>query len=264
SAPYTFKFYVDHGGARTLVHVVPREVARKARARAASLGQPTKKSFGLHNLDVKPLDGPVTSGQGDQPIIVTGPEDLIKAAATECGMVNDPTGSISDPTNPNNLLGDPDFQDIVAQEQNHQRITQMAPADLWSLFNGGAGGGTPLSYSIFPTAPASCDEVLEDEETLICVADKLAQLADTLSPLRWHAVRFLDNSNTPNDTLAWIVPPPADAEKFIVRDLALEVLAQIPLFDSDPFLTSGLGRTCSAAYADLDTPDATPARPYPL
>jgi hypothetical protein len=265
SSPYTFKFYVNNGTTQTLVQVVPREVAAAANAKARQAGGPVTKAFGLRTLDAKLLDNPPTTGSGAEPIILTGPEELIKAAATECGMVGDPSNTIS--SQGSQFLGDIRFQDIIRQENNQQRITGYVPVDLWSL----TPDNSAISYSMFPKAPATCDEVLEDEETLVCVADKLAQLADTVGPLTWHAVRFLPGASNPQDTLEWIIPPPAEQEKFIVRDLAMEVLAQIPMFDADWYVTLvpngpslAFDMTCSVAYGAFGFDDpSVPAGPTP-
>ena len=270
SADYTFKFYVDDGKSQSLVHVVPREVANAAKAKAMATGQITTKTFGnhaMHTLDVHIQSSPPTSGDGPEPIIVTGPDELVMAAATQCGMVGDQSYQISQyartfqPNDPNFAA---DFADILRMESLNQNIPKMTPRDLWDPGFTTGGQTTPPNYSLFNFGPTNCDEVLEDEELLVCVADQLAQLADTIAPLTWRSVRFLgpNAGNVPgSDTVAWLIPPPAAQEKFIVRDLALEVLAQIPLLDSyaytSDFSETSVGESCAAYYANL-APNAPP------
>src|SRR6185437_12735368 len=101
-------------------------------------------------------------------------------------------------------------------------ITKEQAEDLWAPWI--ATQGTTLqaySYGPFPIPPLTCDQLLEYEETLVCMADELAQLADAVAPQTWAAVQYLPGITGP---LTWVIPPPAENEKFIVRDLAMEVL----------------------------------------
>jgi hypothetical protein len=88
------------------------------------------------------------------------------------------------------------------------------------------------------------------EDSLLCVADKLAEVADAVGPVVWKhekALKFLDpkapySYGTPPSTkdehasddlfAPWTVPPQADKDRFIVRDLAIHVLAHIPYLDA--------------------------------
>lgn len=97
----------------------------------------------------------------------------------------------------------------------------------------------------------SCDEILVGEEILVCTADRLAEIADSISTLTWPL-------NTGNTVVK--IPPQASQDKFIARDLAINVLAHLADLDnvtplsnsyySDPdTLLSNLG--CNRAYRDV-------------
>ncbi len=246
TSPYSLKIFADDGKARRLIKVFPAEVAPSVRAAQRSSGSAHVLSAGAHLLDDPPVSA-VPDG-GDPNIVEFVPastDDLLVAAAAECGMIGDPTNAISQ-----NLVftSDPGLQTIVQQEANGQRITAVLPIPPFSASSG---------YYIFPIFPTTCDQVLEQEETLVCMADKLAELADSVGPVEWHGVRFTslactagEQTGTPGipclpitpdlPPLTWIIPPPAENEKFIVRDLAIDVLAHLPMLD---------------AYRGVDRPD---------
>jgi hypothetical protein len=81
----------------------------------------------------------------------------------------------------------------------------------------------------FAYPPASCDEVVEREETLLCMADKLAQVADTIVPIRWEGPSRRPGGGDYRSV--WTIPPQADKDKFIVRDLAISILAHLASVD---------------------------------
>jgi hypothetical protein len=90
----------------------------------------------------------------------------------------------------------------------------------------------------------NCDGVLQTQEELLCIADKLAEAADTVAPVRWE---YLGTYLT--------VPPQAAEDKFILRDLALNALAHLAsLANARPSLNIG-ATTCAQAYvAALEDP----------
>jgi hypothetical protein len=171
----------------------------------------------------------------------TGPANLVVAAAAQCGMVGD-TGSVYKTAN-----ADSTYAELVQQFNNSQTITsQTALSTPWT-----PTVSTDVPWYIFENKPTSCDKVLEYEETLLCIADKLAQLADAIAPVTWENVKFINAFNADS----WIVPPQSDQDKFIARDTAMQVLAHIPWLDSFPFESSAPqwpGHTCSALYAGYD------------
>jgi hypothetical protein len=282
TSTYTFKFYVNNGTTNTLVQVVPREVANTAKSTDAGTNPSALKmtsASGVHPLDatsvnVHVLGDPVLQGSTTVPFVVTGPDDLVMAAAAECGMVNDGGHYIGTSSA---LSQDPALQDLVTQEYNNNPVVGYSYLAPWS---GGYGGNT---YYFFLRSqnefivPLSCDELLAQEELLVCTADHLAQLADTIAPVTWNAVRF-NTANVPSTNgvpapdqappLSWVIPPPADNEKFIVRDLALGVLAHVPMLDAyympggvlpapGTVVGNQLAGTCSYLYGQLATMPAT-------
>jgi hypothetical protein len=98
-------------------------------------------------------------------------------------------------------------------------------------------------WFVFDRPPESCASVLQREEQLLCVGDKLAEIADAVGDVKWeHAAA----SGTPpadydahdpsglSSKLAtpWRIPPQADKDRFIARDLSIHVLAHIPMLDA--------------------------------
>jgi hypothetical protein len=214
TAKYTYKFFIDDGVTKRRVDVVPQEVADDLRSKQGNDTSGAPNAVGLHPLNLP------TSGGADSVVLSVAPDDLLVAAAAECGMVGDSNKVIS--TNPV-YSSDPWLSDIATQERNGQGLTRLTPTlPAWQSGY----------WYIFPQ-PTKCDGTLEAEEALVCIADKLAQLSDTTGPLQWHAASgwSFNNDAGTNPETVWIMPPPADAEKFIVRDLALSVLAQLPVID---------------------------------
>ncbi len=236
TASVTYKFFLDDGVSRKRVDVVPAAVAQKATA-----GKKLKKN----DLGIHPLDDPGT-GTTDGVVFSIAPDDLLVAAAAECGMVGDSDHILGHNATVAAALG---LQDIALQEQNGVHLPVWKPnVPAWQQ---AVTDGEPPFY-IFEVGPQTCDDVLEYEEELVCVADKLAQLADTTGPLEWHAASgwtFANGTSVSGPT--WVMPPPAEAEKFIVRDLAFSVLAQIPLLDSQGPASSP-STNCPVLYESWD------------
>ena len=108
-------------------------------------------------------------------------------------------------------------------------------------------------FLFFGYEPRTAAQVLQYEETLVCAASKLAELADAEKPLTWtyglYGLRYSDGTNNVVDlpgskvstvaTVPEVIPPitfrvvqPKD--KFLVRDLAMELLSYVPLLDQLP------------------------------
>lgn len=62
----------------------------------------------------------------------------------------------------------------------------------------------------------SCDDALAVQEVLLCTADKLASIADAVTPVTVEV-----------DGSRFVVPPQAERDKFIVRDMAINALAHL-------------------------------------
>ncbi len=126
-------------------------------------------------------------------------------------------------------------------------------------------------FSIFAAEAATCDQQIDQEEVLLCAAERLASLADSEVPVTWANALPGVTGKRGFATIADIGPgidlsvqegdlpiifPVLDPKtKFLARDLALQALSSIPLLDARTRLISGQTYTCSALYA------AAPALP---
>jgi hypothetical protein len=137
--------------------------------------------------------------------------------------------------------------------------TGFDPSIAWYMYTGESG---------------SCSARLQIEQNLVCVADKLAAIADAVGTVVWPA------PFNPNDTAKmrygagdppvallwseWDIPPQSDGDRFIVRDLAIHTLAMLPTLDAytDIAFPAPLPQskmTCGQAFAWLANPANTPA-----
>ncbi|HEV3194052.1 MAG TPA: hypothetical protein VGY54_26280, partial [Polyangiaceae bacterium] len=246
--PYTFKFYAQQGDTKRLIKVVPQEVAL-AQRRTAQGTTSTTHGAGPHLLDFNA--GAADSDGGTTPFTiaandVNGPDLILAAAAAECGMVE---GNFIPPD-------DPLLEDLRGQRDRGQRIVNATFVSPWASHQG---------YYLFAAPPEMCDDVLEYEETLVCIADKLAQIADTVQNVEWHAVQFstfIGKFGSQPPPSAWIIPPQSDLEKFILRDLAIDVLAHVPALDG--FTGTTAGRNFSAPCSTLYTTSSDVTELYGL
>lgn len=100
----------------------------------------------------------------------------------------------------------------------------------------------------------SCDEIYRHSEILLCTADQLSSIADAVSPVVWTAKSSVGGSVTswfPEFTQEWRIPVQSNKDRFIVRDLAFNVLANLARLDFELPLNSNLdaGETCADGYA---------------
>jgi hypothetical protein len=182
-----------------------------------------------------PSDAGTDSGK-DVPIGSSNGYLLLWAAAAECGMGVNPQA--------------PGLTAIPG----HWKASQTPVAHPW---NGS-------SYYIFPHSPASCDEQLEDEEVLVCVADKLQQVADSPSALVWsHTGAVTPPAGLGITKGTWTIPPQPTGTRFIARDMALNVLAHVARLDMEapaaPANSPFVGASCAKMYSAVATP--APVRP---
>ncbi len=253
---YSIKIYIQHDGARTRFDFGPLPTFVDAEAAAQS---GTTHPSSTHVLaSPAPPPGSITVVGGSSWVPLTpDAQSLIGAAAAQCGMVG-----VTDTAALSIQLGsDSRYTELQQQIANKQSILQYAAVTpAWSTSVNG-----PSPWYVFPKHPTTCDQVLEYEETLLCVADKLAQLADAIAPVEWGNIRWLNGGNPPPD-LSWVIPPQSDQDKFIARDTAIQVLAHIPWLDSLPFEQQpAVGHTCSALYGAYDAvPTSTQSQLDPI
>jgi hypothetical protein len=214
--------YIDHEGASRRVDFPPVNVS--------STDTAVEDRSGIRPASLKPSAAVQVNGSS------TTAQDwaLVWAAGTECG------------------LGVP----AAAGRKNNEHA--LLPP--WSFV------GDPVTawqWLIFPHQPRSCDEALEYEETLVCMADKLSQVADTSVPLTWRGPANARSTLTAYQGIyeggamesfrgVWTIPPQADKDRFIARDLAITLLAHVPVIDNMPlqdWRDIDHGQTCSEMYA---------------
>jgi hypothetical protein len=117
------------------------------------------------------------------------------------------------------------------------------------------------SYFIFDTAPAFCDAQVAYEEHMLCIADRLAEIADTPAPQSWSKVPAVPTvPGMPGGP--WTIPPQATKDRFIARDLAMHVLAlvgftELTQYPAPPGSTQQV-RTCARAYGEAAALTGTP------
>ncbi len=140
----------------------------------------------------------------------------------------------------------------------HGALAQCAPSAI-----GNSGGfvnnpfiATPAvlppwssnSWSIFPSAPQSCDQELAFSEALLCVANELAGIADSVSTIRWENVPQFQVTGFPSGP--WVIPVQSNRDRFIARDIAIYLLATIAMNDAWPIQAPGnTAGPCSSVYA---------------
>lgn len=124
------------------------------------------------------------------------------------------------------------------------------PNNSWFLFDAHANGsnGTPS----FP----SCNDELAKEQQLLCTADRLKEIADAVAELTWPALPpvnqgggSLPGSFPPWASAQWQIPVQSNRNKFIARDLALVVLANLVRLDMEQPIGLPPNLTCAETYA---------------
>jgi hypothetical protein len=99
-----------------------------------------------------------------------------------------------------------------------------------------------------PAADQDCERMMRRQEILLCAADLLSEVASGKGIVDWPApVGVTFPGDTPSYmTAAWKIPPQRNADKFIVRDLAINVLANMARLDLTTFSNLASGATVPA------------------
>jgi hypothetical protein len=107
--------------------------------------------------------------------------------------------------------------------------------------------GNPVGqWFIFPNPASSCSGRLYQEQVLLCTADKLGEIGDAVGTVVLPALPVGDVGGDAGPFLfgsgdapsggpffdEWDVPPQADADRFIVRDLAIHTLGILAATDA--------------------------------
>ena len=102
----------------------------------------------------------------------------------------------------------------------------LPPDDPWL-----DAGGVPAWFAFNYKPLDSCPMQLHHEELLLCAADKIASVADSVTTERW---RYLTFSGSEREMVEWSFPPQMESDRFILRDVAIHTLAQVALLDVAP------------------------------
>ncbi|MFI5298517.1 MAG: hypothetical protein ACHREM_10505, partial [Polyangiales bacterium] len=164
----------------------------------------------------------------EQPLSEPGVWFLALGAGYQCGIPN--ISQSPGPSYPNSIVVPP------------------WPQAMSSTSTTGGPNPTSSSFYLLANAPQSFDEVLVDEQFLVCVADKLAEISDGVGNVVWDKVPanlgWVDAPPGP-----WTIPPQSEKDKFVAREVALNVLAHVAIFDQ-MWLSDGIYQdTASHAYA---------------
>ena len=152
---------------------------------------------------------------------------LLWTAASECGAYNGNYSSGFGLVNP--------FPDAAKLAE----LTWVAPA--WYIFKEKSDPSGRANFD-------SCDDILFHEEVLLCTASKLDEIASAAKPLVWDNVGTRPSWFPAQLKKPIILPPQRNQDRFIVRDLALNVLAHLARLDLQT--PQALGQTtCAHAYA---------------
>ncbi len=115
------------------------------------------------------------------------------------------------------------------------------------------------------TGVDSCDGIVRAQEILLCTADKLAEIAESVGPVEWEIdyTGFGDEgaSEEPNwidlESAKLLIPPQRTADRFIARDMAVNVLGQLAVAEwytptRKPLErpSGGTYETCGDVYVD--------------
>jgi hypothetical protein len=114
----------------------------------------------------------------------------------------------------------------------------------WTLHRDASGNVTTADWFVFKSAGASCSGRLFEEQTMLCMADKLAEIGDAVGTVVWPsllgacgAAFTFGGTDAPQDCNLfdeWDIPPQADRDRFIVRDLAIHTLGMLATLDAMP------------------------------
>lgn len=115
-------------------------------------------------------------------------------------------------------------------------------------------GQSKYAWSIFQNPPSSCSALVIYSEQLLCIANELARVAEAVAPVTWDKIHSSPVPGIPDGP--WTLPPQRNADRFILRDLAIYMLATLAL--NDLWIPSnappGTTTTCSEAFAQAAQP----------
>jgi hypothetical protein len=142
----------------------------------------------------------------------------------------------------------------------------QSEATAWFFYGVAAPGVSPSG-----TFGQTCSDRLAIEQNLLCVADHLSAVSDAVGMTVWPALpqsspdagaftySAAPDAATPNFSdkyVEWDIPPQSDADRFILRDLAIYVIGLIPTVDAFTDVdfsntTVPQNSSCAQAFASL-------------
>jgi hypothetical protein len=102
-----------------------------------------------------------------------------------------------------------------------------------------------LNYELQPT----CDKLLHAQQVLLCAGDKLAQVSEARGPIVWNVPDAVASGMQEGP---YTIPPTAERNAFIARDLAVHTLAHVAWLDLLR-VNAGLNgvQTCTELYGHV-------------
>lgn len=173
---------------------------------------PLSTSLGTRSL--APMSAVETPSGSTAVDFVTDGWLLVRAAAVQCGMLG--TSAV--------------VEDIHPEIRKRSPYTPE-PNSVW--------------YVIPEWAEPSCDGLLAFQEFGLCVADKLAEIAEAPGAVVWERLA----AGAPlvgDESLPWTFPPQSPEVRYIARDLAIDALARVAELDTRRADGSS---TCTAIYS---------------
>ena len=259
SSRYGLKVLVTRQGKTELVRVLPADFRPSPPRQPTRFmnGSPREQSVTIASnpTSTESLQGP--KAPGIRPLaIVDGPgTDPIDTNEVD----NDP----DDPRAPGTTLALWALASCTRQAGGPFATSRVYPPNK----------GSYLGYYAFVLGIRSCDQGLYYQEALLCAANRLAQVADSVGTMTWTTadpnVPGSSDPPDPADDITVTVPPQATEDRFIARDIALNVLAHLAraqLITPAPIVWDDNQRTCVDAYGEVAATGIVPVgkRVFPV
>ncbi|MEZ4374837.1 MAG: hypothetical protein R3B07_28750 [Polyangiaceae bacterium] len=164
---------------------------------------------------------------------------LLAGAAAECGVG---TSNESNPLIYSQVSIRPwDPQGGASNPQASTLYPGLTGESAWFVFAGRRTASNELLMG-------SCQDQIAHQEALLCIADKLAEAADTVKPIVWQGPSEYSPAQWGALATTWTIPPQQDKDKFILRDHAINVLAHLARLSQERFVGATFSEgTCDEA-----------------
>ncbi|MFO0570862.1 MAG: hypothetical protein U0263_34815 [Polyangiaceae bacterium] len=198
--------------------------------------------------------GQPATGSSEASVRLTGPgsKPSIKVESDGGTVISDTEAGSTD------LL----LMRAVAQCRLDDNDFALALTPPWMPLNGGNDSWfvfkQKLNESTGATTFSTCEELLAVEEVLLCAADRLNEIANAVAPITWPSLNsgLVTYTKNPEGSAApaymhdeWVIPPQSTKDKFVVRDLAINVLANLARLDLEQPTGVPPEETCATAWS---------------